>query len=205
MDRVGPAEVVRLLRADLAAYAAGADRPPRSGLDLALRVLTLQRLQAVALFRLSQALTGRSARLAGLVKSVSTVLTSADMSPTASIGPGLQLFHPSGVVIGPRCTLGAGVRLMGGVVIGHARGGSPVLGDDVFVGSHAVLVGGVRIGDGASIGANTVVSFDVPDAAVVRAPRADVKLTRPDAASDGRVTGDEQGPPPTSDPPGRRT
>lgn len=204
MDRVGASGAVKLLRADLAAYAAGADRPPRSRLDLTLRVLTLQRLQAVALFRLSQAVAGRSDRLASLVKAVSTVLTSADIAHTASIGPGLQLFHPSGVVIGPRCTLGAGVRLMAGVVIGHARGGSPVLGDDVFVGSHAVLVGGVRIGDGASIGANTVVSFDVPDQAVVRAPRAEVKPSQQDVAGDAQLTGGGQGLPPTSDPQGRR-
>jgi serine O-acetyltransferase len=80
----------------------------------------------------------------------------------ASFGPGFVLVHPIGVVINSAVRGGSNISLESGVVIGDNRGGVPVLGDDVFVGSGAKIIGGLRLGDGARVGANAVVLHDVP-------------------------------------------
>ncbi|RZS87365.1 serine O-acetyltransferase [Motilibacter rhizosphaerae] len=178
------ADAVALLRADLAAYREDADRPPRTAIDQVVRVVLLQRLQAVALFRLAQFVFPRSAVLAYLIKAVNVALTGADVSHEAAVGPGLQLYHPTGVVIGPRARIGSRCRIMAGVVFGHGRGGSPRVGDDVFIGSHAVLVGGISVGDRASIGAQAVVTVDVPAGGAARAPRSEIKGPREPAVLD---------------------
>jgi serine O-acetyltransferase len=67
------------------------------------------------------------------------------------------------VLVGRRCLLAPWTTL--GVVQGDARG--PKLGDEVFVGTGAKILGDVRIGDGARIGANSVVLADVPPKATV--------------------------------------
>ena len=80
----------------------------------------------------------------------------------AEFGPGLIIVHPVGVVVNSAVRGGKRVAIESGVVIGDAKGRSPVIGDDVFVGSGAKILGGVHIGSGARIGANAVVLHDVP-------------------------------------------
>lgn len=83
----------------------------------------------------------------------------------AQFGPGFVLIHPVGVVVNSAVRGGHNVCLESGVVIGDNRGRIPVLGNDVFIGSGAKVVGGLRVGDGARVGANAVVLHDVPDGA----------------------------------------
>lgn len=83
----------------------------------------------------------------------------------AQFGPGFVLIHPVGVVINSAVRGGRNVRLESSVVIGDNRGRIPTLGDDVFVGSGAKIIGGVHVGHGARVGANAVVLHDVPDGA----------------------------------------
>lgn len=83
----------------------------------------------------------------------------------AEFGPGLVLIHPVGVVINSSVRGGSNVRIESSVVIGDNRGGSPTLGNDVFIGSGAKVIGAVKIGHGSRIGANAVVLQDVPDGA----------------------------------------
>jgi len=85
----------------------------------------------------------------------------------ARFGPGFVLVHPVGVVINSSVRGGRHVRLESSVVIGDNRGHSPLLEDDVFVGSGAKIIGQVRVGSGASIGANAVVLHDVPAGSTV--------------------------------------
>ena len=160
------------LRADLASYALHAENPPSSSAGLVLRVVMLPRLQAVALFRLCQSLLPKSAVAASVVKIVNQMLTGADIAAQATIAGGLSLPHPQGVVIGPHCVLGTEVQVMSGVVIGAGPGGSPVIGNDVFLATHSVLVGNIVIGDHVSIGIGSVVNQDVPDGGRVRAARS---------------------------------
>jgi len=86
------------------------------------------------------------------------------------IGPGLYLGHHGGVVVNRRCVIGANCNLSHQVTIGIAnrgeRMGCPVVGDRVYIGPGAKIFGGITIGDDAAIGANAVVTRDVPANAV---------------------------------------
>ena len=94
----------------------------------------------------------------------------------AKFGRGFILLHPVGVVINSKVRGGDNVVIESGVVIGDEKGQAPVLGDNVFVGSGAKIIGGIRIGDNAKIGANAVVVKDVDsDTTVVGIPAKPVK------------------------------
>jgi serine O-acetyltransferase len=83
----------------------------------------------------------------------------------AEFGPGFVLIHSTGVVINGQVIGGSGVHIEHQVTIGAERGASPRLGDDVFVGAGAKIIGAVVIGSHTRIGANAVVVDDVPDCA----------------------------------------
>ena len=72
-----------------------------------------------------------------------------------------------GVVIGRDVRLGENCTIYQQVTLGQSRGLFPVLGDDVIVYAGAKIVGGIHIGNGAIIGANAVVTHDVPAGAIV--------------------------------------
>lgn len=80
----------------------------------------------------------------------------------ARFGPGLVLVHPIGVVINSAVRGGQNIRIESGVVLGDNRGAVPVLGDDIFIGSGAKVIGAVELGNGARVGANAVVLRNVP-------------------------------------------
>jgi serine O-acetyltransferase len=95
-----------------------------------------------------------------------------DISPAATIGPGFYLSsHFGKVVIGQNAVIGANCNIAHGVTLGTTqRGrykGTPTLGDRVWVGADATIMGKVRIGNDALIGPNTFVNRDVPPGAVV--------------------------------------
>lgn len=100
------------------------------------------------------------------------MLTGAEIRPGASIGPGLVIIHPTGVVIGGGTIIGSRVLLMGGNLFGANMGqgihGSPKVGDDVVFGAHAVVLGPVQLGDRVTVGAASLVLDDVPDDAKVK-------------------------------------
>jgi serine O-acetyltransferase len=83
----------------------------------------------------------------------------------ADFGPGFVLVHSSGVVINGAVRGGRNVKIEHQVTIGAERFQSPVLGDDIFIGAGAKIVGGVSIGSRTKIGANAVVLSDIPDGA----------------------------------------
>jgi serine O-acetyltransferase len=76
---------------------------------------------------------------------------------------GFVLIHPIGVVINSAVRGGSNVYIESGVVIGDNRGSSPLLGDNVFIGAGAKIIGDVKIGNSTFIGANAVVLKDVSD------------------------------------------
>jgi serine O-acetyltransferase len=84
----------------------------------------------------------------------------------AEIGGGLQL-HGAGVIVSPNAHLGRDCDLCRGVVLAETETGAPWLGDRVHVGRGAKIVGGVRVGDDARIGACAVVDRDVPEGGIV--------------------------------------
>lgn len=92
------------------------------------------------------------------------LLLGISLSTNADIGPGLYIGHYGGIFLhgdmGPNCSVGQGVT------IGYKGAGRstrpPRIGRDVYIGTSAVIVGDVSVGDGAIIGANTTVVKDVP-------------------------------------------
>jgi serine O-acetyltransferase len=94
-----------------------------------------------------------------------SAVTGADIHLNASIGDGFVMPHPNGVVIHRKAVIGCNCMLMQQVTIGQTANDNdvPVLGDDVYVGAGAKIIGKVVIGNGASIGANAVVLISVPE------------------------------------------
>lgn len=104
-------------------------------------------------------------RVYGVVERCMRVLTGLHMHCTVLVGEGLHLIHVEGPIsIHPDVVLGDRVGLMHGVTIGLSpdHEGAPILGNDVFVGTGAVILGPVVVGDGARIAANSLVLTDVP-------------------------------------------
>ena len=77
--------------------------------------------------------------------------------------------HPYGIIIHDQAVLGEGVVIMQQVTVGakNVDDKAPVIEDNVFIGAGAKVLGGIRIGRHATIGANAVVTHDVPPAATV--------------------------------------
>lgn len=101
-------------------------------------------------------------------------ITKIWLEPGTKIGEDFHIIHSTGflavhpdVVIGDRC------GLMHNVTIGvNMTGGVPRIGDDVFIGANATVLGPIVIGDRVRIGANALVVTDVPADAIVQAPPA---------------------------------
>jgi serine O-acetyltransferase len=97
---------------------------------------------------------------------VAKSLTGVEIHPGARIGEGLFIDHGAGVVIGQTAELGDNVTLYQQVTLGgtgFAPGKRhPTVEDDVVIGSGAKLLGPIRVGRGAKVGANSVVIHDVP-------------------------------------------
>ena len=94
---------------------------------------------------------------------VTTVLYSIEIGNDIELGEGINFTHTLGTVIGGTSKVGARVKFMGNNTIGTAKdNGCPVIEDDVVIGCGARVLGPVRIGRGAFIGANAVVLTDVP-------------------------------------------
>jgi putative colanic acid biosynthesis acetyltransferase WcaB len=88
------------------------------------------------------------------------------------VGSGLILYHCFGLVVNQGSTIGDNCILRHGVTIGNKvlKDGSeskcPVLGDNVEIGANAVLIGDIKIGDAAKVGAGSVVTKNIPNGKV---------------------------------------
>lgn len=92
-------------------------------------------------------------------------------STSKQIAGGLFVAHGWAMVINAE-RVGKNLWINQGVTIGHGRGGHPTIGDNVRIGSGAVVLGGITIGDNVNIGANAIVVDDVPANTTVCSPKA---------------------------------
>jgi serine O-acetyltransferase len=96
-----------------------------------------------------------------------SAVSGADIPLNCQIGGGLLLPHPNGVVIHPAVRIGPNCLIFQQVTLGTlASGGTPMVGGHVDIGAGAKLLGGIVIGDHARIGANAVVLTNVPPGSV---------------------------------------
>ena len=115
----------------------------------------------------------------------SEVVMEMCLDPQATIGGGLYIAHIGGIHINPEATLGSNCNLTHGITIGTSamgRPGAPVVGDNVYIGTGATLVGKIKIGNGAKIAANTLVITNVPDGATVMGVPGRIIMRPPKAA-----------------------
>lgn len=114
-----------------------------------------------------------------LLKFLNQVLGGVELPCEATVGRRLRIEHFGGIIVSGDAVIGDDVVLRQGVTIGlknveDAR--SPIIGNRVDIGAGAKLLGPIRIGDGAVIGANAVVLCDVPAGAIAVGIPARIKL-----------------------------
>lgn len=120
-----------------------------------------------------------------LLRLATTVLYGIEIGSEIELGAGVNFAHTLGTVIGGTSKVGARVKFMGNNTVGTAKdNGCPVIEDDVVVGCGARILGPIRIGKGAFIGANAVVLSDVPAGAVVSGIPARVHKRRDASETD---------------------
>lgn len=99
--------------------------------------------------------------LARLLHKAACQLACIDLPWNLKAGPGLAVTHGWGLVVSPGCVLGANVTLFHGATLGRRdridregkrQTGYPVIEDEVWIGPHAIIVGGITIGRGSRIG-----------------------------------------------------
>ncbi|WP_294274690.1 serine acetyltransferase [uncultured Sphingomonas sp.] len=137
-----------------------------------------QGLWALAIHRLS---AGRFARRRGVVRSLwgvaaklggkwAELACGISLPETATIGRRLRIEHFGGIIVHGSTVIGDDCVLRQNVTLGNRSEArpleAPILGNRVQIGAGAVVLGAVRIGDGAIIGANAVVLSDVPAGAI---------------------------------------
>ena len=91
--------------------------------------------------------------------------------PETQIGEGFYLGHWGTVVINPKVVIGKNCNIMHGVTIAQANRGKhegvPEIGNEVWIGTNAVIVGKIKVGNNVLIAPNVYLNTDVPDNSVV--------------------------------------
>ena len=163
----------RVLREVGSDVTAARDRDPAArGVSTTEILTTWAGVQALLAHRVAHALYDAGFPLVPRsIAYASRAVTGVEIHPAARIGEDFFVDHGAGVVIGETAEIGDRVTLYQGVTLGgtgFARGKRhPTVGDDVTIGSGAKLLGPIRVGDGAKVGANTVVVADVPESSTV--------------------------------------
>lgn len=124
--------------------------------------------KAVFFHRLAHALYNTELYfLARFVAEVSRWATGIEIHPGAKLGQRLIIDHGSGVVIGETAEVGDDCIIFHGVTLGglsfNAVKRHPTVGNNVLIGTGAKILGPITIGSGVKIGANAVVTKDIPD------------------------------------------
>ncbi len=171
------------VREDLDAAVA---RDPATGSRVEM-ALASPGLHAIWTHRVSHAMWNAGARLpARLLSQAARAVTGVEIHPGAQIGRRFFIDHGMGVVIGETAEVGDDVMLYHGVTLG-GRSLEPVkrhptVGDGVTIGAGAKVLGNIVLGHGSQVGANAVVTKDVPSMAVATGIPA--KVRRPEGGAD---------------------
>lgn len=96
--------------------------------------------------------------------------TGIEIPLSVELGAGVLFLHPYSITMNSKTVAGKNLTVMKGATIGNTKGkngGTPVIGDNVYIGLNSTVVGNISIGNNVMIAANTFVNFDVPDNSVV--------------------------------------
>jgi len=141
-------------------------------LILAMRV---RAFRAVFLYRMSRFFYLHKMRfISAVLDRLNHRLCFVEIACSADIGPGFSVTHPFGMAVGTRVKAGKNLSLAFNAAIGGNIGKQgpdgrtqPILGDNVIVGGGGKVFGPITIGDDVVVGANTMVTYDVPSGSVV--------------------------------------
>jgi serine O-acetyltransferase len=153
-------KTIRLIRGDLRAKAQWSY--DNGGWQNQLRTLASDGSAAMLVYRAMQA--ARRHHLPAiemLMNKVNSSLLGCVIGRGAEFGPRFVLIHSNGVVINGRVRGGSGLLVEHQVTIGAEKGQTPTIGDNVFIGAGAKILGPVTVADNARVGANAVVTRDV--------------------------------------------
>ena len=137
--------------------------------------------QAVFLYRVSHWFFQHGwTYLAWLAARINLTLTGAEIEFNAKIGPGLFIAHPVGIVIGRGVVIGSQATLFQGATLAVKNwhpgeiARFPKVGNSCFIFAHAVILGGISVGDYCVVAANAVVTKDLPEGSLARGVPAEI-------------------------------
>ncbi|MDO9710390.1 serine O-acetyltransferase [Paracraurococcus lichenis] len=121
--------------------------------------------------RLPPTIKGALLVLCVIWQKVVEISTGIEIPYRATIGPGFYIGHFGNIILHPDVIIGKMCNISQGVTLGISgrgeRRGVPVLGDRVYLGANAILAGKLEVGDDAVIAANSLITRDVPQKAVM--------------------------------------
>ena len=122
---------------------------------------------------------------------VSEAISGIYLDRDTDVGEAIHFVHAGGINIHPATKIGDRVGIMHGVTLGSGPdGGTPTIGDDVFIGANASVIGEVKVGDRARIAANSLVLRDVPpDSLAIGVPAKVMPQMRTSLREDSRSDG----------------
>jgi len=179
----------KLWRDDVACVTAR-DPAARNALEI---VLTYPGVHAIIWHRLAHRLWRAGFKFpARFISWFARLVTNVDIHPGATVGRSFFIDHGAGVVIGETAEIGDNVTMYHGVTLGGVSWAPgkrhPTLEDGVLVGAGAKILGPIKVGAGARIGANSVVVEEVPPGVTaVGIPAKIVRAPQGRATAGGRV------------------
>ena len=142
------------------------------GETLSKRLIRPPELRYLALFRKTQATSFRPLKLFRTyrLKKLSQK-TMIQIPPNTSVGEGFYIGHSGRVIVHPDTVIGKNVNIATGVTLGWEnrgeRMGAPTISDDCWIGTNAVVVGNITVGEDVLIAPLSFVNFNVPPHSVV--------------------------------------
>jgi len=156
-------DIIRAAEIDLLAIS---DRDPACA-DVSTPFLFYKGFHALQAYRIAHWLWNQDrTTLAEFFQNQISITLGVDIHPAAKIGSGIMLDHATGIVIGETAVVGDDVSILHAVTLGgsgkHGGDRHPKIGHGVLLSAGAKVLGNIRVGDGAKVGAGSVVLRDVP-------------------------------------------
>lgn len=127
----------------------------------------------IVYFRIMKNATGLKRTAIRILMHILNKKISVEFANTVTLGRGALFVHPEAIVITSKAVIGDNFTILKGATIGNdgivnsKKVPAPRIGNNVYIGLNATVVGDIEIGNDVMIAANTFVNFDVPDGALV--------------------------------------